>query len=670
MRRNRKRTYSEASDSGGTNRGYGFEERRRRSESDKWSHDSRSFSPKRRRLTDMRGEESAEGAVPLRYKALEEIWKADTDENRILELDFRSERFQALLSSKTEINPGVMKLTIFVLHQLCCSRDTLESHVEQLLRLVIETNFMRSRLSGFISRMLSYTGSEFDKFQSSELISSLTEVFLYFLQRFGHEVAHEVPVFELENTVLQLKAKKRLHDAGALEKKVSQVKELRQEVINQEVMSIWDEEDHLEVEPPHNFRELGVFPKAADLSMTYNPFLRVNVVDERGYTDLEHYLDVQFRLVREDFIIPLREAIMELRRDSSGLETSSTRDKERAKDVYFYRDVTVLYPVCHAKGMVYRIRFDASHHSVRKVPWERSKRFKNGSLLCLAMDDFYTPLFATVESRDPKELCLGELDVRFEDVDLETLNGFIDSKTKFDMVESKAFFEAYRYVLEGLKEIRPGDLPFEEHIVKGEKVIGPPGHKYQTNFDYNMSGIVQDEMDGSSEWHQFVEDYSIGDRNSAFARHRLTSERENLVYSDEENMSTDSQDLVNALDLYYYQDSLGFNDSQLRAFQLALTKKFVVIQGPPGTGKTFVGLKIARVLLETASLWDEEDERTPILMVSYTNHALDQFLEGLLPMQGKIFLILPLCLKGSVIFLFVKKLYFDETESSRCFKKG
>ena len=641
MERNRKRRYSEAATFGRTNRTSDFEEGRRRSESDKWSYDSQAFSPKRRRLTDTRGGESQEEAVPLGYKALEEIWKADSDENRILELDLRSERFKALLSSKTEINPGVMRLTICVLHQLCCSRNILLCHVEELLHLVIETNFMCSRLSGFVSRMTVYAGSEFDKFQSSDLISSLAEVFLHFLQRFGREVAHEIPVPALEDTVMQLKAKRRLHDVGTLEKKVSQVKELRQEVINQEMIPNWDEEEELEVEPPQSFRELSVFPKASDLSISHNPFLRVNVVDQRGYRDLEHYLDVQFRLVREDFIIPLREAIMELRRDSGGLAASGSKDKERAKDVYFYRDVTVLYPVCNAKGKVYRIRFDAFHHTVRKVSWDRCKRFKNGSLLCLAPDDFYTPFFATVEGRDPKELCLGELDVRFEGVDLETLNEWIYSKTKFDMVESKAFFEAYRYVLEGMKEIYPGDLPFENHIVKCKSVIGAPDHKHQTNFDYNMSGILQDEIDGSSELRPFVEYGIIRDRNSGFVQHRLTSS-EDVLYSDEEDMSTDSQDLVNAFELHDYRDSLGFNDSQLRAFQLALTKKFAIIQGPPGTGKTYVGLKIARVLLETASLWEGEDEPTPILMVSYTNHALDQFLEGLLPMQGKIYLTPPL----------------------------
>ena len=80
---------------------------------------------------------------------------------------------------------------------------------------------------------------------------------------------------------------------------------------------------------------------------------------------------------------------------------------------------------------------------------------------------------------------------------------------------------------------------------------------------------------------------------------------------------------------------LGFNESQMRAFKLALTKEFAVIQGPPGTGKTYVGLKIARAFLENASIWQNGEGNSPILMVSYTNHALDQFLEGLLPMKGK-----------------------------------
>lgn len=583
--------------------------------------DSRGHSPKRRRTTDGRvgagwagGPQGEEDPSPLGYKALEEICHSKSPEDGILELAIKRERFEALLKSNSEIRLGVMQLVIRAIH-LCCSPNGVRHHAEDILRLVIETKFLTVHLLSFISRMLSYAGSSREEFQPSDMISRLAEVFLEFLQRFGRQIVHSIPVFQLEHTFAELKARRLLQNTATLEIRVRQVKELHKEVTDEEFESVCRLEEEPEVEPLRSFRELSVFPQAADLSVTYQPFLRVNVV-RRRYRDLEHYLDVQFRLVRADFILPLREGIQQLRKDYGGLGRSGTHDRKETKDVHFYRDVTVLYPVCSAKGMVYRIRFDALHHSVRNIPWEKCKRLKFGSLLCLSADDFYTPLFATVESRDPKELCSGELDVQFEGVELDKLNRFIEVKTKFDMVESQAFFEAYRYVLEALREIKPDSLPFQEHIVECNKVVGPPDHEHKTQGFYDMSGVAQDAANGS---------------NDALM---LPSEDESMDSCRKGSLSTDSRILLNAYDLRRYRDSLGFNDSQLRAFQLALTKRFAIIQGPPGTGKTYVGLKIARVLLETASLWEDEEERSPILMVSYTNHALDQFLEGLLPMTG------------------------------------
>lgn len=67
---------------------------------------------------------------------------------------------------------------------------------------------------------------------------------------------------------------------------------------------------------------------------------------------------------------------------------------------------------------------------------------------------------------------------------------------------------------------------------------------------------------------------------------------------------------------------MKFNDSQLDALKHALTRKFSVIQGPPGCGKTHMGLAmIATLLMNTDS---------QIMIISYTNHALDQFLTGIL----------------------------------------
>lgn len=62
--------------------------------------------------------------------------------------------------------------------------------------------------------------------------------------------------------------------------------------------------------PPENFRELSIVPTRAEL-LDRCPFLRPNIVNG-AYSDVEHYLDVQFRLLREDCFGPLRDGISKL----------------------------------------------------------------------------------------------------------------------------------------------------------------------------------------------------------------------------------------------------------------------------------------------------------------------------------------------------------------------
>lgn len=67
-----------------------------------------------------------------------------------------------------------------------------------------------------------------------------------------------------------------------------------------------------------------------------------------------------------------------------------------------------------------------------------------------------------------------------------------------------------------------------------------------------------------------------------------------------------------------------FDESQYSAFKMGLTQEFSTIQGPPGTGKTYIGLKIAETIISN------KKNKPPLLVLCYTNHALDQFLEKLL----------------------------------------
>ena len=71
-----------------------------------------------------------------------------------------------------------------------------------------------------------------------------------------------------------------------------------------------------------------------------------------------------------------------------------------------------------------------------------------------------------------------------------------------------------------------------------------------------------------------------------------------------------------------------FDKSQLEAMRMALSKEVSVIQGPPGTGKTYVGVRIVEALLRNKAKWTTG--QSPILVVCFTNHALDQFLDYIL----------------------------------------
>ena len=687
--------------------------------------------PKRRRTESERGETFQEKEThPLGYMALKEICDSNCPEDGILELANKSKRFEALLNC-TEIRPDLMKLIIRALH-LCALSDQVTQHAEKILRIVIRTKFLLLHLSSFVRKIQLHSITD-DNFQPDDVILQLAETFLVLLQRFRHDTVDTTPIAELSEALEKLKSDVSLQvDTEMLEKKVILVKELRDEIIRRRIESLRKQDDESALEPPEDFRKVSVIPQAADLNVHDKPFLRANIVGG-SYIDLEHYLDVQFRLMREDFVIPLRQGIKELRWKDNNRGASIDSGRKHSKDVSVYRNVTVLYPVCSGKGMVYRIRFDWLHRSVRHVKWEKSKQLKFGSLLCLSADDFYNLVFATVENRNPGDLRCGELEVRFEGVQLEKLNEFIKEKKKFDMVESPAFFETYRHVLEGLQKIQPDELPFQEHIVKCNRNVGPPGYESKTNGFFVMSDITDNEveennglllhnnMEGDnddnqsastedsfrgwvlrkwdsdsdgSEWLPVdpdvlleydsasldIDDFSMGESEDS----PLTSSEDNLfelacksnldfednvlrsvdssatlnsdsspsgvqaapsasnLASDDGSEASEENDafdpgpeVVNIYDLELHHESLGFNASQMRAFKIALAKKIAVIQGPPGTGKTYVGQKIARVLLQSASLWQDEDELSPILMVSYTNHALDEFLEGL-PKEGKI----------------------------------
>ena len=77
-------------------------------------------------------------------------------------------------------------------------------------------------------------------------------------------------------------------------------------------------------------------------------------------------------------------------------------------------------------------------------------------------------------------------------------------------------------------------------------------------------------------------------------------------------------------DAPYTEDSL-FDEYQEEAVKQCLQNRIGIVQGPPGCGKTFIGVQMLRLLLSLSSLPSPK-----VLVLTYKNHALDEFLKGTL----------------------------------------
>lgn len=315
-----------------------------------------------------------------------------------------------------------------------------------------------------------------------------------------------------------------------------------------------------EEEPPDDFHEISIYPTSEELMIRERSFVRENI-RKGAYRNVHHYLDVQFRLLREDFVGPLRKAV---------LNYMNPNTNSRLENVRLHRKVQFQEKTVTSREVGIFLQYTFSK-KIRNL--EHTKRFMFGSLLCFANSNLSAIFFGKVVDRS--SIKNGHIVVVLND-------NFKDFKiyTDYIMFECSIFFEPYYQVLKGLKNMNDENFPLEKYLIK---------------------------TDTESELPEYVtEDASLTTRLGNF-----------LILGRE----------------WPKKECFGLNESQYVAMQNALRQKLVLIQGPPGTGKTYLGLKLAKILIENKRMWFKQK---PILVICYTNHALDQFLMGLMGTTNKI----------------------------------
>jgi hypothetical protein len=307
-------------------------------------------------------------------------------------------------------------------------------------------------------------------------------------------------------------------------------------------------------------------PTSDDLH--YQPSVTPNIVDGE-FPSVQEYLKIQRDLLREDFIIPFR----------SALKGSDEHSDKIFTDVRFYGEELVT-----SGETIHKVWFRPSQ---KAIDWETTKLLNNGNLVCFSNDGFGKIFYATVYS---KQLKGGKFSVKLVSGEEYSLQNY----KNLTMIESPGYFQGYAPIIEKLHKVVPDDLPFSQYLAKLQTTIDLPKYLRDARPILNLKGVVCNCEEGCL--HQ----------------------------------------QVNILDLDSWKNLTPstLDASQKDALYLALTHELALIQGPPGTGKSYVGLKAIQVLLQNPHLWRSSQggiiSKCPIMVVCYTNHALDQFLDGVI----------------------------------------
>ncbi|XP_046388077.1 NFX1-type zinc finger-containing protein 1-like isoform X2 [Ischnura elegans] len=510
----------------------------------------------------------------FRYTNIQGLLKKDPDD-LLLHLNVNKQDFCHLL--KQQLRPDMIMLVAAMFARV--SASTMRENLAALLAHSVQPRILEqfSAHSFDIVAKMNYSSNEVMKY--FENLYTLYQDVVDIMPSKASEILSDhstKAVMALQSLSLLRKVsipRKLDEDYKVLMASVESLKEER--ASTQKNVRKFKDKSKREWQPGIDFRQLSVYPLPEDLICQVEVNLCPVVIDG-PYKSVEHYLDVQFNLMREDFLIPLRDGIASFVEQ----QASKERKHKRIENVRFYRGVRFINQFVDGDSLVTEVQF-MSRKNPKKTNWKRSKRFMYGGLLCFTSDTFKSIILGIVYERRVELLEKGILrcellgEVRDDDL----------FKKEFIMAENEVYFEAYVHVLKVLQSFNETNFPLQDYLINVTKELHLPN--YLADDPYLMYEI---------------DDYEFP-----------------------------------VLDEHFWPpfNHLKVNESQWRALHSALTKKCAVIQGPPGTGKTYLGLIIARILLKNAEHW-RRGRKGPMLVVCFTNHALDQFLEGMLSFTDNI----------------------------------
>lgn len=314
---------------------------------------------------------SFEAKKPIGFKTLENVLRIDGDAELILKLSSEMNGFLLLLDQK-DIRPELMCLIFSALARASeCSteQDTIQLlvhfYIKIIPKLCSDANFHRE-LIVYSANLRNHVAAHSPQRQKHiEAVQNLLkflrglQVTIYrksfdAVQAVVHQIASQIEYINRKGNSLN-------------EPIVELLAQLGDSMENCDQMKKETEKNEVLLEPPEDFRLIPIYPDTVDISSNREPFIRENSIGGKYVGGVDHYLDTQFRLLREDFVRPLRYGITEYVRIKNKPEAIAAA-KFRIKDLNVYRNVRILGSKMIRNEQLHLCKFDCT--PFRTLRWQ------------------------------------------------------------------------------------------------------------------------------------------------------------------------------------------------------------------------------------------------------------------------------------------------------------
>ncbi|KAK5735048.1 hypothetical protein LTS12_026557 [Elasticomyces elasticus] len=333
-------------------------------------------------------------------------------------------------------------------------------------------------------------------------------------------------------------------------------------------------------------REISVLPTMQEIRNSRTEYLPSIDPREWHLSGLEGLFDRHFRLLREDTVGQLRDAVkveLELLREPGA--SVNDRQKRQVARTFVYHNIEIA-----------DFAFDTSSGMEFVIAFNQPKSCGTNQKLSVVSDGAAAPLYQQYKLWSDDQRAFTVLKPVLQDdtsMFLEQLLGGTDenlSLVEFPGVLLAAFMPTLQ-AMQSMSEAL--DVPFGDILAPGSTPndsgrhtnLVPPTYATELGFSFDLSSITYDEP----------------------ALH-LT-------------LGTNTEDTIEQLTRRSTLDQ-----GQAEAVVRSLSRSLALIQGPPGTGKSYAGVQLIKILLT----YKLAVGLGPIVCVCFTNHALDQGLERLL----------------------------------------